>query len=141
MTKNGFRRDSAGAMAARPAVIGLVAAVASSLVMCMLIAFVFSLAKSLAEAAVLPLSFGAVGAGCFLGAYACSRMTGRRGVAYGLIIGFSVFFLVWVAGLFFSGAFFGTASLVKLAVTLTGGAAGGYSGMTGTGGKRRRRGR
>lgn len=137
--KTGFRRDSASSMAARPAIIGLVAAIVSSLVMCVLISFVFALARSLAESVVLPLSFAAVGAGCFIGGYICASMAKCRGVVYGLIIGFSVFFLAWVAGLFFSGVFFGAASLVKLAVMLTGGAAGGYYGLTGFGGKRRRR--
>ena len=139
VTKTGFRRDSVPAMAARPAIIGLAAAIGSSLLMCVLISFLFSLAKSLAEAAVMPLSFAAVGAGCFIGAYICSSLTRSRGVIYGLIIGFSVFFLVWIAGLFFSGTFFGTASLIKLAVMLAGGGLGGYLGVSGAGSRKRRR--
>lgn len=124
-------KNNPAALAARPAIIGLAAAVVISLVLCALFSFVFLIIKSVAESAILPFSLIAAGVGCFCGSYICAGQTKNRGVIYGMIIGISMFFFVWIAGLFFSGQYFGGYSMIKLIVLIAAGSAGGYIGANG----------
>lgn len=122
--------------AARPAVLGLLAAIAVSLTLCAVFALVFVIIESIAESAVIPLSLLAVALGCFLGAYICAALSRCRGIIYGAVIGFVLFVLLWIIGLFCSDSYFGTQSTIKLIVLIGTGCCGGYLGM---GAKKKRR--
>ncbi len=69
------------------------------------------------------------GVGVFVGAYACARITGERGLVMGLICGALVFLSLVIAGMTSGTDTIGLLTLLRAAVTLLCGTLGGIKGV------------
>lgn len=114
----------------RPALLGLLAAFAVTLLLIALFSLIFVIVEKIAESAVIPLALASAAVGCFTGALICTVITRCRGIIYGMLIGLAMFVVIWGIGLFCSDSIFGTHTIVKLILLLTAGAAGGCAGKS-----------
>ncbi len=124
----GHGGKSAVFCAIKPALFGLAAAAAVSLLFILLFAFVFVIMKSIVSSAIIPLSLFAIIIGCFLGAYICATISGERGLIYGIVIGLLLFCFIYMLGMAMGEEYFGTLAIVKLVLLLLAGGIGGWLG-------------
>ncbi len=112
----------------RPALIGLLTALAVTVLLIAIFSLVFVMIEKIAESAIVPLALISAAIGCFAGAFVCSAISQCRGVVCGLIVSLVMFSAIWVAGIFGSDTVFGTDILVKLIILLFAGLSGGWVG-------------
>lgn len=111
----------------RPILIGLLAAVATMVVIIALFSLFFVIIESIAQSAIVPMSLLAAALGCFIGAYICTSVTKCRGLVFGAIVGFCVFVVIWLISLV-GGGLFGTRTAIKFLLLIFSGCIGGYLG-------------
>jgi len=111
----------------RPVGVGLLAAVATMVIIIAAFSLFFVIIESIAQSAIVPMSLLAAGLGCFIGSFICTSFTRCRGVLFGAVIGFAVFVIIWLIGLL-GGEFFGSRTVIKFVLLLLCGCFGGYLG-------------
>lgn len=111
----------------RPVGIGLLAAIATMVIIIAAFSLFFVIIESIAQSAIVPMSLLAAGLGCFIGAYICTAFTKCRGILFGAIVGCAVFVIIWLIGLL-GGQFFGSRTVIKFLLLIICGCTGGYLG-------------
>ena len=134
-----IRREKGREKQIRPICIGLVTAAVVSIVLVCVTSAVFSVIEVIAKKAVAPLSLIALAIGCFVGAFICAAMTGRRGLVMGAIIGAALFALLVILSFFDDEIKFSAQAVIKACVLIFTGCCGGYLGMSRRYGKKGRR--
>lgn len=122
----------------KPALLGLAAAIVIAILFIVLFALIFVIMKCIVSSAIIPLSLFAIIIGCFVGAFVCACISRERGFIYGLLIGFTLFAVVYVLGLALGSGYFGTLAVIKLICLLAAGGFGGWCGSNRAHTKRRR---
>ncbi|MDR1002620.1 MAG: TIGR04086 family membrane protein [Oscillospiraceae bacterium] len=123
----------------KPLLAGLAVAAVITLVLLSLCALLFALIESIAQFLILPLSLIVCAVGCYIGTYVCVSIAKRRGILSGVIIGLSLFVILWIFSLFSADFGVGINSVLKLAVLLLSGCCAGYMAINGKSARKRRR--
>lgn len=134
-----MRKEKRGAEQIRAVCVGIIAAAVVSIVMVSVISAVFYALEVIAKKAVAPLSLLAIAAGCFVGAFICAAIAGRRGLVMGALIGAALFLLLVLISFFDEEIKFSAQSLIKAGVLIFTGCCGGYLGVSGRYGQKRRK--
>lgn len=112
----------------RPVLIGLAVGVICCILLLMLMAAVVQ-SVDVPRCATMPMAVIAAAAGAFTAGLTAAAITGRRGLPVGAVCGLTLFLLILIAGFVRYSGVGGGYALIKLAVLLASGSAGGLLGM------------
>lgn len=115
--------------AIKPAVLGLLAAFAVTMLFIAVFALLFVIIKEIAESAIVPIALISAVVGCFAGAYICALRARGGAVLCGIAIGAAMFVAIWIIGVFSSNSIFGTETIIKFFLLIGAGFAGGCAGQ------------
>ena len=91
--------------------------------------FLFVKSQSISATVITPLTMFAIALGAFISGYVTARIIKSNGLFWGMIAGFVMFSVVFIAGLMISNGEISTLVLVKLTLMLLMGAIGGIAGV------------
>lgn len=91
--------------------------------------FLFVKSQNISATVITPLTMFAIALGAFISGYITARIIKSNGLFWGMIAGFVMFSVVFIAGLMISNGEFSTLVLVKLTLMLLMGAIGGIAGV------------
>ena len=92
-------------------------------------AFLFTKSSNIAHTVVEPLVLIFAGIGAFVGGYISSRISGEKGMMYGLTCGFLMFVLFFIGGLIAAGESITMVTLIRFLLMLLTGSVGGIVGV------------
>jgi len=108
--------------------IGVIGAIIVMLILLCVISALFTYSFAMPEKTLSYIVLIADAAGAFCGAYLCAAVSKSRGLLLGLICGFILFVILFLAGLC-SGGSISTLTLIRFVVLMLCGAAGGVTGV------------
>lgn len=91
--------------------------------------FLFVKSQNISATVITPLTMFTIALGAFIGGYITARIIKSNGLFWGMIAGFVMFSVVFIAGLMISNGEISTLVLVKLTLMLLMGAIGGIAGV------------
>lgn len=91
--------------------------------------FLFVKSQNISATVITPLTMFAIALGAFISGYITARIIKSNGLFWGMIAGFVMFSVVFIAGLMISNGEISTLVLVKLTLMLLMGAIGGIAGV------------
>lgn len=91
--------------------------------------FLFVKSQNISATVITPLTMFAITLGAFISGYITARIIKSNGLFWGMIAGFVMFSVVFIAGLMISNGEISTLVLVKLTLMLLMGAIGGIAGV------------
>ena len=91
--------------------------------------FLFVKSQNISATVITPLTMFAIALGAFISGYVTARIIKSNGLFWGMIAGFVMFSVVFIAGLMISNGEISTLVLVKLTLMLLMGAIGGIAGV------------
>lgn len=91
--------------------------------------FLFVKSQNISATVITPLIMFAIALGAFISGYITARIIKSNGLFWGMIAGFVMFSVVFIAGLMISNGEISTLVLVKLTLMLLMGAIGGIAGV------------
>lgn len=91
--------------------------------------FLFVKSQNISATVITPLTMFAIASGAFISGYITARIIKSNGLFWGMIAGFVMFSVVFIAGLMISNGEISTLVLVKLTLMLLMGAIGGIAGV------------